>query len=286
MKKASLKIFLLLSSVFLFSFAVSRIEPKPAFSGIYVDNFNLICGNKAKEDSLIKFCQKEQINWVYFYDLNNIESAKLAAIVSKFHSLNIKASGVYVSTTSLQKRKDYNNTRIKANERLDGFNYENEYWNNSGTGETWRSTLLNSWGYTSQRGLKNDFYIGFFKNSGVKDTTQANFMVSTSNRALIHCYIDSARMASKDGAFTYVQERLSLLGTAAIKKGKVYNVEIIFAKSYKIDSETTITNNWFNYNSTTTAYNKVKSSAERLNWVGKKGINIEGKMLYNYSNFR
>ena len=93
-------------------------------------------------------------------------------------------------------------------------------------------------------------------------------------------------MASTDGAFTYLQARLNDLGLQALDKGKVYTVEIIFAKSYKIDANTTIHNGWFNTHTVSDALAKVKNSAARLSWTGKNGIKIEGKVRYNYSQFR
>lgn len=262
-----------------------------ALNGLYVDSFDSICGVSAKQDSLLAFCRRNGVNWLYLYDLNTVTvndagKTKLAAFLTKFHAAGIKSAGVYVSQSSLTKRIAYNDARTKSVEKLDGLNLELEYWNNSGTFSEWQGLINNARAYTSAKGLKSDFYIGFLKNAGVSAATQAKFMVTATDRASLHCYIDSTRMASTDGAFTYLQGRLNELGLQAIDKGKVYTVEIIFAKSYKIDANTTITNGWFNTHTVSEALAKVKSSAARLSWTGKNGINIEGKIRYNYTQFK
>jgi len=269
----------------------TTVSTSTILNGLYVDNFDLIGGFTVKEDSLLTFCRTNGINWLYLYDLNSFMAddagkTKLAAFLTKFHAKGIKSAGVYGSQSSLTKRITYNDSRTKSAEKLDGLNLELEYWNNPGTFPEWQSLINSARAYTSAKGLKSDFYIGFLKNAGVSTATQAKFMVTATDRASLHCYIDSTRMASTDGAFTYLQARLTELGLQAIDKGKVYTVEVIFAKSYKIDSETTITNGWFNTHTVSEALAKVKSSAARLSWSGKTGINIEGKIRYNYTQFK
>lgn len=262
-----------------------------ALNGLYVDNFNLIGGVTVKEDSLLTYCRTNGVNWLYLYDLNSFMAddpgkTKLAAFLTKFHAAGIKSAGVYVSQSSLTKRISYNDSRTKSAEKLDGLNLELEYWNNPGTFAEWENLILNARAYTSAKGLKSDFYIGFLKNAGVDAPTQAKFMVTATDRASLHCYIDSTRMASTDGAFTYLQARLNELGLQALDKGKVYTVEIIFAKSYKIDANTTIVNGWFNTHTVSEALQKVKTSAAKLSWTGKNGIKIEGAIRYNYTQFK
>jgi hypothetical protein len=102
---------------------------------LYVDNFNSILGNSAKEDKLLFFAKKNDFSTLMLYQLNKVDKRFslsdprrnniLAEFISKaktkFSIQEIGASGECASfftyTINL-----YNKTRNKADEKIDLYN--------------------------------------------------------------------------------------------------------------------------------------------------------------------
>jgi hypothetical protein len=115
---------------------------------LYVDNFNSILGNSAKEDKLLFFAKKNDFSTLMLYQLNKVDKRFslsdprrnniLAEFISKaktkFSIQEIGASGecasFFTDTINL-----YNKTRNKADEKIDLYNLEYEYWSKKASGE-------------------------------------------------------------------------------------------------------------------------------------------------------
>jgi hypothetical protein len=258
----------------------------PAYRGLYVDGFNTILGDTAKENNLLRWSKKNNFNVLTLYGLNyflpNSSSyASLASFIKKaktsYAITEVNATGGATAnfTTNVS---NYNNSRTNTTERFNWCNLEREFWNNDET-FTFSYTVMKQtkmWGATQTPTVKIEEYIGWLKDSATapvnaaRESQIADSIVQVVDRLLIHDY-------QANISFSYLQPRLSILGQSAAAQGKVLNVAIIFSTEPVFSGPYFTTNNFIN------AFNIIKNANASATYAGKANINIVGYQLFDYS---
>lgn len=114
---------------------------------LYVDGFSNILGNQLKEESLLKFAERNNFNTLILYQLNKVDKRfpltdprknnTLAQFLSKARNKygipHVGASGEAASFF-INVIDVYNNSRSKQEEKFDIYNLEYEYWSTKASG--------------------------------------------------------------------------------------------------------------------------------------------------------
>jgi hypothetical protein len=258
----------------------------PAYRGLYVDGFNTILGDTAKENNLLRWSKKNSFNVLTLYGLNyflpNSSSyTSLASFILKakttYGITEVNATGGTTAnfTTNVN---NYNISRANATERFNWCNLEREFWNSDQTFNYSYTVMQQTkiWGAAQSPTVKIEEYIGWLKDSATapvsaaRESQIADSIVQVVDRLLIHDYQANIN-------FSYVQPRLSILGQRAAAQGKVLNVVIIFSAESIFSGPYFTTNNFVN------AFNIIKNANASATYAGKVNINILGYQLFDYS---
>ena len=252
---------------------------KPVYTGLYVDNFFLIYGDTAKENKLLRYCNKFGYNALTLYDMNIVLSKssnfpKIAKFIRKARTqYNIKyiAAVKETNTPFNTAITSYNNTYTNSLDRFDYFNLEKEWWNFACKFSTYNTTYLKkmySLGRTYTPIINSETYIGWFENPMNQDLYQATEIIKSTNRILVHLYTSTPD-------YNFVSDRLDVLNRAAINLNKTIDVVIIFSSEpyfmmdyYKVNS---LDNAYFNF------MNQYAFSGYKSN------INIIGYQVFCYT---
>ncbi len=137
------RILILICSTLIFVFIAAFSAFAQQYKGLYVDAFDKILGNKAKEDSLLNYCKVNGFNALTTYKTKDIAvkykitkasngSNVLAAFIKRakrdFNIVSFAMSSEQFSTFA-NIVSVYNNSRKDTTERVNAFNFEFEYWN-------------------------------------------------------------------------------------------------------------------------------------------------------------
>lgn len=257
-----------------------RMNIVPTYKGMYVDNFFLIYGDTAKENKLLRYCQKYSYNALTIYDLDIVFNGTknnypaLSKFIKKARTQYGIKEIVAVRETGSQftnSTNNYNISRVDTNERFTGFNLEKEWWNNACTFTTYSSYLKTMYtvAQASTPKLKSETYIGWFANPTGQDVKQATKLITYTNRILVHDY----RTAPD---FLYLEDRLTALNTAAKNLNKTVDIIIIFS------AEPVFMQNYYKTNTLNDAYNALYQQY-LLSTIDKSNINIIGYQIFCYT---
>jgi hypothetical protein len=207
----------------IFFITVFSIAKAQSIKGIYVDQFNTILGNIAKEDSLLNFVQAHGFNYITLYNMHTVNAntpltsvstaQTFANFVQKAKTLyNIKEVGVAGENANFFKNTIhvYNLQHPNVNQQVDVYNLEFEFWINSSvtSGAYYCTTYLTPNGYSCNNngaflfakqqlqtidslansiGKKSEVYLGWF------DSTQGVQLATCGvDRIMCHIYIPTA----------------------------------------------------------------------------------------------
>lgn len=134
-----LLLFIFFTSFYSFCFGQQR--------ALYVDGFSNILGNQLKEESLLKFAERNNFNTLILYQLNKVDKRYsladprknniLAQFISKarlkYGIPHIGASGEAASFF-INVIDVFNNSRNKQEEKFNVYNLEYEYWSSKASG--------------------------------------------------------------------------------------------------------------------------------------------------------
>lgn len=284
----------IISIVFISLFAVAcipigtnPIKRYPAYRGLYVNKFDTILGDTAKENTLLRWSKKQQINALTLYGLGNILPKTSNYPVLAAFILRAKTGyGIKEVNATRGKAVDfstyvhnYNNSRSDTLERFNWSNLEREFWNGDHT-FTYSFTqlqLMKNWGNTQTPIVPTEQYIGWLRDSSgapsnpIREAQIADSIVLVVDRLLLHDY-------QQNLSFSYVQPRLDILGQKAIAQGKVLKVAIIFSAE-----NPTFSGAYFTTHEFVDAYNFINNANNAATYAGKSGIQLIGYQLYNYS---
>ena len=258
----------------------------PAYRGLYVDSFNLILGDSAKENDLLRWAKTNNFNVLTLYGLNyflpySSSYASLAEFIKKaktgYSFIEVNATGSTVANF-VTNVNSYNTARINAVERFNWCNLEREFWNGDQTFNYTYNTIKQTkiWGATQSPVVKIEEYIGWLRDSvgaptnAVRESQIADSIVQVVDRLLVHDY-------QSDISFDYVKPRLSLLGQRAAAQGKVLEIVIIFS------AESVFSGPYFTNNNFINAFTLIKTANTNATYLGKANINLVGYQLFDYS---
>jgi hypothetical protein len=293
--KIRLPLIVIVISVFIHSctskvkpMSVDVLTPAIEYKGLYVNKFDSIFKDTAKENTLLRWAKTNNFNALTLYGLGEIipytsQYTELARFI-----LKAKTGGYGITEVNATRGKAsdftthinaFNNSRINVLEGFNVANLEREFWNgdNSFTYSINQLQAMKTWGLTQTPIVKTEEYIGWLRDSSgapfsaIREAQIADSLVRVTDRLLIHDYQVSL-------SFSYVQPRLNTIGLAAIAQGKVQQVAIIFSAENPDFSGVYFTTHPF-----VDAYTVINNANNAASYAGKAGIKIIGYQLYNYS---
>jgi hypothetical protein len=271
--------------------------------GFYVNGFNTILGNTAKEDSVLLFAQNNGFNYLTLYNVHQVNAAtpltntttaqSFSNFISKAKTqYSIVEVGVAAENYTFFRNviHVYNQQHAPSNQKIDVYNLEFEFWIASSvtSGSYYCSTYLQPNGFpcdtagafvfykntltridslANATGQKSEAYFGFF------NTGQAKQIVQTGvDRVLVSAYIPSANY-SPSYQYNYLKPRLQFLAGAntSIKVMGLYSSEPAFMQT------------WVNANPFFLPYNDLTNSLTAETGMWKTYIQPEGIQWFAYS---
>jgi hypothetical protein len=261
-----------------------RIQATPSYRGVYVNSFDTILGNLAAEDSLLNWCKTYGFNAISLYSLNAVlgdeRFSSLARFVKKARTGGYgitQVAAVRGSAANFTQNAKYDAARTDPNERFNVYNVENEWWNNGPTCDFTCYTnilqMMSQKALAASPKMTREAYIGWFQNPDGQDAQQAATLIKYVDRLLVHDY----RTAP---SFGYMQSRLSTLGQAAQKQGKILDVIVLFS------AEPDYMQNYYSVtgqnNSFDDAYASIVAQHDAASFPGKNNIRIIGYQVFQY----
>lgn len=278
---------------------------KRRIQGLYVNDFDTVIGNQAKQNELIQFTQQRGFNTLYLYDLTNIISnpvtkTQLQSFITLAHQSGLKVGGVggsehrLIGGAGTYSRLDYNNTTTLPIQKFDLLNLENEFWiyhnppTESGQPETfaiytqWLTNITNMLTGTTP---EFDVYVGNIKDDGSGFTPEqvAWDLVAKNKRIMYAMYIPSVDFHAPAWGLNYIDEKLKLLADVAALQNKNIDIVIIFS------GRDIHMKDWFIENSFVSTYHKVLTAYN--NWgttwgeetaQNKNRLKFKGYFVYTY----
>ncbi len=263
------------------------------YKGLYVDNFSTILGNTAAENKLLTYAHNKGFTTLSLYDLHKIlhKGSINAASTAALAAFNTRARTSFgiVHIAGIAENADfftnvisaYNHIRPAANERIDVYNLEFEFWNQVTIDDYYCSDYLTphklpcttDGAFTFYQQQFNAIHTLAQKDKCVCETyvgwptgAQAKAMLPYADRVLIHAYV-----ADPATAYAYVVDRLARYANA----GNV-NIIIIFS------AEPEFSGPWLKTHSPDDAFKifLTKYAMNPLPW--KKKITLLGYQWFDY----
>lgn len=267
----------------------------PNLRGIYVNRFNTILGNTAKEDSLFKYAKDSSFNYLAFYDLHAIDltNATAANQLATFLRRGREQFGIpYMGAVGeswnffVNEVKPYQLSRNNANERFNVLNVEFEFWTASSVnpGGYYCAQYLQAAGCNCDTAgafvffknlmrrvdslatslqMMSETYVGWF-NEG-----QAKQMQPLVDRILLHAYRLNA-----SSVYGYSKNRLGYLAANNVP----VNVVPIFSSEPDF-----MGSGWIQSNAQIEAWNKYVADFNADNATWKPNIRLQGYQWFCYS---
>ncbi|MBA3666091.1 MAG: T9SS type A sorting domain-containing protein [Bacteroidetes bacterium] len=271
--------------------------------GFYVDGFNTILGNTAREDSLLIFAKNNGFNYLALYNVYQVHAATPLTNTSSaqvFANFIQKAKTQY-SITEIGVPSEnyaflanvinvYNQQHPLATQKVDVYNLEFEFWvpSSVASGAYYCTTYLQPGGFScdtagafayykktlkridslaNANGRKSEAYFGFFNSGQGKQIVQTGV-----DRVLISIYVPSASY-SASYQYNYAKQRLIDLAGANtnIKVMPLYSAEPSFMQS------------WVMSNPFFQPYTSFASSLSAETGAWKNVIQPEGIQWFAYS---
>lgn len=261
----------------------SKISATPQYCGMYVSDFETICGNPVSENLLLTWCQMHHINALSLYGLgtilsstsnypilaNFIKKAKLQYGIKQVAAVRGSATNVIGQTAS------YNTSRADTTERFNYMHLELEWWNNACTYANYLSqlTTIKQWGDAQPKKVYTEEYMGWFKNPTGQDSLMASGLIKNSHRIFVHDYVTTPN-------FSYMKNRLDYIGRAAKALNKTAEVIIIFS------AQPTYSYNYFLTHTFDNAYQAIVNGYNAASFTGKNYINITGYQIFDSNSAR
>lgn len=271
--------------------------------GFFVDGFNTILGNTAREDSVLLFAKNNGFNYITLYNVYQVNSATpltnttsaqgFANFISKAKTqYSITEVGVAAENYTFFRNVIYvyNQQHPSISQKVDVYNLEFEFWIPSSvtSGAYYCTTYLQPNGFScdtagafgyykktlkridslaNATGQKSEAYFGFFNTGQGKQIVQTGV-----DRVLLSIYIPSANY-SQSYQYNYVNPRLQNLASAntAIKVMPLYSSEPSFMQT------------WVNANPFFLPYSNFVSSLTVETGSWKTYIQSEGIQWFAYS---
>lgn len=284
------KIYLYIS---LFIFLLNAANAQIGLRGMYIDGFNTILGNTAKEDSLLHYAQDSSFNYLALYSLHQVNLSNtstantMAAFIYKARvTYGITYVGAICETYSGFRDRigPYNLSRSDDNERFNVFNIEFEFWTQSsvGSGGYYCTQYLQqancscdtSGGFqyfisqmhqidslAATQSVISETYLGWF-NQG-----QAQQIANNADRILLHAY-----RTGTSSLFSYSTTRLQYLASnnTTVQVAPIFSAEPVFMGP------------WLDSHSQLEAYNQYLNDFNASTYSWKQYINLLGFQWFDW----
>jgi hypothetical protein len=260
------------------------IEVNLLHKGLYVDRFQDVLGDTAKENMLLRYVKLHGFNELSLYGLWEITNKpakypSLAKFISKAktdYGIS-KISATHSTTKAFDECEAYNVGRNNQNEKFDVFSIENEWWQTNPECDYAcnQNLVLHIKNLKTQNNdiFDTEIYIGWL-DSGNNDYEEAKFLVNNLDKIAVHCY-DTAPN------FAYTKERLLLLAKAAKELNKKPEILIIFSAEqefmFKYFSKSHQNKDFL------TAYNDFVKDLKTSNSSILLDLNFTGYKIFTYS---
>ena len=260
------------------------IEVNLLHKGLYVDRFQDILGDTAKENKLLRYVKSHDFNELSLYGLWEITNRpskypSLARFISKARKdFGVtKISATHSTIKAFNECEAYNLGRNNESEKFDVFSIENEWWQtNPECNYACNQNLIlhiKDLKIQNKDNFDTEIYIGWL-NAQNNDFEEAKFLVNNLDKIAVHCY---------DGTpnFDYTKERLLLLAKAAKELNKKPEILIIFSSEqefmFKYFSKTHQNKNFI------TAFDDFIKDLKKSNSYILLDLNFTGYKIFTYS---
>lgn len=252
--------------------------------GLYVDRFQDILGDTAKENKLLRYVKSHDFNELSLYGLWEITNkpskySSLARFISKARTNYgvTKISATHSTTKAFNECEAYNMGRNNESEKFDVFSIENEWWQtNPECNYVCNQNLVlhvKELKIQNKDNFDTEIYIGWLDTQN-NDYEEAKFLVDNLDKIAVHCYDDTPN-------FAYTKERLLLLAKAAKELDKKPEILIIFSAEqefmFKFFSKTHQNNNFI------TAFDDFITDLKKSNSSILLDLNFTGYKIFTYS---
>ena len=203
---------LLLSAFMLCAtFASGQIFAEKTFKGLYINKFDEILGNPAKEDSVLNYIYQNRFNSISLYDLHKVhfdstpQVLQLASFIRRARLMNVTRVGATAENAWFMENRiiPYNQSQRSAASKFNVLNLEFEFWNEKLVESYYCPTYLSTVDQECtmenifrfyieqltriktlavQNKLETEVYLGWFT------LEQARLIMPLTNRILLHSY--------------------------------------------------------------------------------------------------
>jgi hypothetical protein len=252
--------------------------------GLYVDRFQDILGDTAKENKLLSYVKSHDFNELSLYGLWEITNKpskypSLARFISKARTNYgvTKISATHSTTKAFNECEAYNMGRNNESEKFDVFSIENEWWQtNPECNYACNQNLVlhvKELKIQNKDNFDTEIYIGWLDAQN-NDYEEAKFLVDNLDKIAVHCYDNTPN-------FAYTKERLLLLAKAAKELDKKPEILIIFSAEqefmFKFFSKTHQNKNFI------TAFDDFITDLKKSNSSILLDLNFTGYKIFTYS---
>ena len=252
--------------------------------GLYVDRFQDILGDTAKENKLLRYVKSHDFNELSLYGLWEITNkpskySSLARFISKARTNYgvTKISATHSTTKAFNECEAYNMGRNNESEKFDVFSIENEWWQtNPECNYACNQNLVlhvKELKIQNKDNFDTEIYIGWLDAQN-NDYEEAKFLVDNLDKIAVHCYDNTPN-------FAYTKERLLLLAKAAKELDKKPEILIIFSAEqefmFKFFSKTHQNKNFI------TAFDDFITDLKKSNSSILLDLNFTGYKIFTYS---
>lgn len=282
------KIFLLLILVLSLKTSFSQ-----NYKGIYINNFHLILGNEEKEDSLYDYLRTNNFTSIALYNLHQLDfssSTQMNNLRNFISGARSEANIIDVTATAENAWFFENkilpfNLASNANEMMNVFNLEFEFWVPSAVSDYYCTAYLQDNGYSCDESGAFDFYMRELSTIdsittiyswtseiylGWFNQNQADQMKSKADRILLSNY-----QSNPNNCFDVSLQRLQYLGNSSpsVDVAGLFSSEDDFLHSWLLQNENNIDSVYSIFNG--------EYQDENGNW--KSNINLLGQHWFTYS---
>jgi hypothetical protein len=274
---------------------------KKVRASLYVNKFDTIIGDTAKENVLLNWAKKEGFNGLYLYGVsgmitNSTSRALLNTFVGKAQAAPFYFTISFVAASDATANNYYNlyYTNVAYPNKFNAINTEYEYWNTSAPNNTSFDiylTLLNSItnmnALTTSPKIQRNLYVYQFSDANYVNNVSPNYYPNTSILTYLINNNDKILIANyHTNAGTIISPllvtKLNELSAQANALGKIANVEIL----YNVNN-TSASPNIYAYCATNpfiTAYNNfITNYNASVSITNKANLRIVGYSYYRYT---
>jgi methionine synthase II (cobalamin-independent) len=260
------------------------IEVNLLHKGLYIDRFQDILGDTAKENKLLRYVKSHDFNELSLYGLWEITNKpnkypSLSKFISKARTdFGVtKISATHSTIKAFDECEAYNIGRNIESEKFDVFSIENEWWQtNPECNYACNQRLIRHIKDLKTQNNDNfdtEIYIGWLDALN-NDYEEAKFLVNNLDKIAVHCYDSTPN-------FDYTKERLLLLAKAAKELNKKPEILIIFSAEqafmFKYFSKSHLDNDFVS------AYNDFVKDLKTSNSSILLDLNVTGYKIFTYS---